>query len=450
MSLFSLGRRLAAAAFAAGLLPLVFTVAAATTDGWINPLDGTWRTGSNWSSNRPPDSSFSLVTITNAGSKTVLVDATTADAKLTVQKLTVSNSGGTNTLHLSDLGTNRPLQLLNTLTVGRGGLVSLTNAALSIDGTSGGILSMLGGEMFLVDGFLDCSSTTAAKIGAAAGATSALRLDGGGMEFFQVQFGAANQSQGVLTLSNGTFNSSSLFILGQTSGSTGVVEIAGGELRVTNDITKVGNLGVGRMTVDGGLAHVAFLSMGENQGASGTVSLNGGQLLVTPRTTNDFLRVGSLGYGELNVSGGTHYVRSELHLADDLFATGIVSVVGGALIVTNDITAIGRYGFGRMTVMGGSVQLTNSSIGRHDGAVGILEVRGNGIVSQVDDMSIGRFAGSTGHVLVDGGLLALTNENVWVGREGTGDLVISNGILSARTILVAVSPDGTNTPQGTV
>jgi hypothetical protein len=201
--------------------------------------------------------------------------------------------------------------------------------------------------------------------------------------------------------------------------------------------------------MESGSAQLAFLSMGENAGASGTVLLSGGELRVLPRSTNDLLRVGSLGNGELTVSGGTHIIGSEFHLADDLLATGIVSITGGALIVTNDITAIGRYGFGKMSVTGGLVQLTNSSIGRHDGAVGILEVYTNGTLMQVDDMSIGRFSNSVGRVLLAGGLLALTNDNVWAGREGRGDLVVSNGVFSARALLVGVSPDGVAAPSGT-
>jgi T5SS/PEP-CTERM-associated repeat protein len=103
--------------------------------------------------------------------------------------------------------------------------------------------------------------------------------------------------------------------------------------------------------------------------------------------------------------------------------------------VTNDITAIGRNGFGQMTVSNASVQLTNSSVGRHDGAIGRLLVQRNGMVKQIDDLSIGRFANSSGYVEVDGGFLSLTNDNVWVGREGAGNINVLEGLMSAQSIL---------------
>jgi len=170
---------------------------------------------------------------------------------------------------------------------------------------------------------------------------------------------------------------------------------------------------------------------------------------VRPRTTNDLLRIGSKGFGQLNISAGTHLVGSELHLADELSATGLVYVTGGQLIVTNDLTAIGRYGFGQMVVSNGFVELTNASVGRHLGAIGVLIVQTNGVLTQIDALSIGRFAGAEGHVLVEGGTLALTNDEIWVGREGTGELVVASGVVGADQVLVGVSPDGTNTPSGT-
>ncbi len=423
----------------------------ATQDSWIAGSSGWWRTGGNWSSNAAPDSSFSLVLITNAASKTVTVDAATPSANLGIQKLTVSApSGATNTLELVDLDTNQPFTLSGTLSVAVGGALRVTNSALTIDGTSGAILSVAAGRMTIEDGaIVDCTTTTASKIGTLSGASGIVGINGGTLLLFQMQLGAASGSQGNLQVSNGLLNCSSLLTLGQSFNSTGLLSVAGGTLLVTNDLTKVGNLGAGQLNVSGGQARFAFLSMGENSGASGTVSLTGGELSILPRTTNDLLRVGSIGLGQLNISGGTHHVYSEMHLADDLSATGLVYVTGGQLIVTNDLTAIGRYGFGQMVVSNSLVELTNASVGRHAGAVGVLVVQAAGVVVQADALSIGRFAGSEGHVLVDGGMLAMTNDNIWVGREGTGELTLRSGSVVSQSVFVGMSPDGTNTPLGT-
>src|SRR5437660_2334238 len=80
---------------------------AATTNRWISSGDGLWSTGSNWSSNRPPGSTFAYILITNANSKAVTIDATTPLTNLTIQRLTISApSGSTNTLALANVGTN--------------------------------------------------------------------------------------------------------------------------------------------------------------------------------------------------------------------------------------------------------------------------------------------------------------------------------------------------------
>jgi len=250
-----------------------------------------------------------------------------------------------------------------------------------------------------------------------------------------------------------------LLTFAQSANATGVANIAGGELIATNDITRVANLGTGQMNISGGSATFAFLSIGENLTSSGTVNLSGGQLIMRPRTTNDWLRVGNLGNGQLNISGGTAFVRSELHLADDLISTGTVFLTGGQLIATNEITAIGRHGTGQMLVSNATAFLTNVSVGRHDGSVGTFELQNNAQASLADALSIGRFANSIGHVLVSGGLLSLTNDTIWVGREGYGDMSISNGTVRASSAFVAVSsvtPDPntgdpvTNSPSGSL
>ena len=112
-----------------------------------------------------------------------------------------------------------------------------------------------------------------------------------------------------------------------------------------------------------------------------------------------------------------------------------------------------------MTISNSTVLLTNVSVGRHDGATGILDLQNNAHVFMLDALSIARFSGATGHVLVEGGLLSLTNDSIWVGREGTGDMTVSNGTVRAASAFVALSTvvtDAitlvvvTNIPSGTL
>src|SRR5437660_325120 len=151
---------------------------AASMDQWNNSASGLWSTGSNWSSNRPPDSTFTLILITNASTKTVTVDAATPAANLAIQRLTISAPvGSANTLALADVGTNRPLQLSLGLTVDGGGALTLTNSALNAAGVSvnrggalnatnsiileSGVLStfdIINCNAWLESGLIDCSA----------------------------------------------------------------------------------------------------------------------------------------------------------------------------------------------------------------------------------------------------------------------------------------------------
>jgi T5SS/PEP-CTERM-associated repeat protein len=144
------------------------------------------------------------------------------------------------------------------------------------------------------------------------------------------------------------------------------------------------------------------------------------------------------------------WLRGEFHIADNTPATGDVLVTGGQLISTNDLVAIGRYGVGTFTITNATAVFTNASVGRHDGAEGTLTVQSNATVYALDAVSVARFTNSLGHVSVSGGLLSLTNDTLWVGREGAGDLTVSSGTVLARSLWVGVSENGTNTPQGNV
>src|SRR6266550_4111124 len=128
---------LASTLLSAALLIHATSILAATTNSWTNSASSLWRTGSNWSSNQAPNSTFTYILITNASTKTVTIDAGTLSTNLSIQKLTVSApSGSTNTLALVDVTTNLPLQLSNTVTVDRGGVLTLTNSGLSSAGVT--------------------------------------------------------------------------------------------------------------------------------------------------------------------------------------------------------------------------------------------------------------------------------------------------------------------------
>src|SRR6185503_10077040 len=130
--------------------------------------------------------------------------------------------------------------------------------------------------------------------------------------------------------------------LGHTVGTTGIVNMAGGELRVTNDVTEVGYFGHGQMNLSGGAANLAFLSVGNDADASGVVSVTGGQLTVRARNANDSARLGNAGSAQMNISGGSVILMADFILADNGGGSGIpgsasVLLTGGQLFATNAI-----------------------------------------------------------------------------------------------------------------
>jgi T5SS/PEP-CTERM-associated repeat protein len=58
------------------------------------------------------------------------------------------------------------------------------------------------------------------------------------------------------------------------------------------------------------------------------------------------------------------------------------------------------------------------------------------------DISIGRFQGATGTVLVTGGKLLATNDSLRIGREGFGQMIQSNGIVRANDAGISLDGSG--------
>jgi T5SS/PEP-CTERM-associated repeat protein len=221
-----------------------------------------------------------------------------------------------------------------------------------------------------------------------------------------------------------------------------------GQIIATNDVSRVGNLGSGQFNQSGGTSSFSFWSIADN--AQGTANISGGLVTITPGDLLDVTRVGNFGTGHLNISGGTVWARGEFHVADNPGVQGSVLMTGGTLLATNGLVAIGRYGFGDTTVTNATAYFTNTSVGRHTDATGTLNVQNSGSIFCVDDLSIGRFTNSIGTVNVAGGLLSLTNDSIWVGREGNGTLTVLAGSVKAKAIYSGMSEDGTNSPSGTM
>jgi hypothetical protein len=189
----------------------------------------------------------------------------------------------------------------------------------------------------------------------------------------------------------------------------------------TNSIipTRIGRTNVAEFRINGGLAQVGTLQVGEAG-------------FPTSRS-----------HGTIHMSGGELLVLGELSIGNSLNCTGVVHLTGGMIHVpigNTNVARVGDDGVGIMTISNASVMLNNFSVGRHTNSSGTLVLHDGGLLSALDDVSVGRFEGATGMVFMAGGELRCTNRALWIGREARGGLILSNGLVRAGALRVASLP----------
>ncbi|HTS16636.1 MAG TPA: hypothetical protein VMP11_03605 [Verrucomicrobiae bacterium] len=122
-----------------------------TTNSWISILDGKWEANTNWSTGASPSQADTDDVITNAATKTVTIDSVTTNTPgtMTISNLIVSAPlGSTNTLFLNGIDGSVPLQVLNSLTVGSGGVLTVSGSALVAGSVSNaGMIQATGGTL---------------------------------------------------------------------------------------------------------------------------------------------------------------------------------------------------------------------------------------------------------------------------------------------------------------
>src|SRR5262249_48083289 len=154
----------------------------------------------------------------------------------------------------------------------------------------------------------------------------------------------------------------------------------------------------GRMILDSG-----SIVFGDNtvttrvgRATSGNLTINSGSVsagVVTVGGTN-------LSSGTLAMNGGTLNISSFLSLGRNPTTTGTVAIAGGQLSVLNDDTRVGDAGIGLMSISNATALLTNLTIGRDLESGGTFMLQTGGSVFLSNDLSIARFAGSSGTLTV--------------------------------------------------
>jgi T5SS/PEP-CTERM-associated repeat protein len=211
-------------------------------------------------------------------------------------------------------------------------------------------------------------------------------------------------------------------------------------LQLTNDHVNID----GNFTLDSGSLDFGDITVTARVGraTSGVMTINSGLVSAGAVTVGGLTNSS----GVLNLNGGTLNVATLFSVGRNPGTTGCVFVAGGQLMAVGEIVRVGDESFGQMTVSNALLWMTNLNVGRDPPSAGTFTLENGATVVISNQLAIGRFNGSTGAVFVTGGQLSGPALEIDVGREGNGQMAISNGTVQAAMMLVA--SEFTNTGTG--
>jgi hypothetical protein len=218
-------------------------------------------------------------------------------------------------------------------------------------------------------------------------------------------------------------SNSSLTIDGVVGGQLqddGTIVIAGGSLVTTNCSIQLGDpiglfANVSVLSISNAIVQARDVSVSPGESSSGTIEIFGGKMTLT---------------STLDVGDGIDFSQGSFLVAN-----------GGLLVVTNSETFMGGIeSSGTMTVsnatfLGADVYLGGTRSGSE------LFIN-NGTVSLSGQLDIGYGDAGGGNVLLNGGMLAITNTSTIIGGDQcNGEMTIEDGVFLAREVLVGSEYD---------
>jgi hypothetical protein len=417
--------------------------AALTTNSWT---DGSskWETGGNWSLGVPPSTNGqSAIVITNAGGNVVTVDAATVlsnaiNGCLTISNLTVS----ANTLQMTNAGTAPPLRVLNSFIITSGGSVSITNSVLGVGSGSGGLFR-IDGTVTLQDGSILATNSGINPVNTLIGDSGigGMTVSNGTWLARDVIVGLLAGSSGTLRIAGGTNQIFEFLSVGGNANATGAVWMTAGQLVVTNvanNAFNIGSSGVGQMTVSNGTVLARNVIVGVSAGSSGALNIAGGNIILSSNMT-----VGSSANstGMVQVTGGTITLSNGTMNAgnDGTLTSG--SGTGAITISNADVTATGALlgssagGKGQLVLkLGGTLHIPTAPPGCAACGIGWNEGILDGGV--IDSPGADMFAGKIhdGEMIVSNGVA--TFRSAYVGLDSTGSLTMPGGTMTVLSNMV--------------
>lgn len=404
-----------------------------------------------------------------------------------VNDIFISSAAFTNTLLLDGGGVENPLQVRNNLAIGKGGDVLLVDSALLL---GRGVLDIEGNLSLLSGELVATNSGSIVYIGYSG--SGKLSMYGGKMLSWALQIGYAPGVESSFVLAGGTNFISDFFGVGLGPEATGSVWVTGGYLESDDPHSPTllgggngGNGGIGILNISNGIVNVRNIAVGYVPGSLGVINLAGGTITVAVNAfvgsypgatgavyiTGGMLDVGGPiighgGDGSLTISNGavsdrgTTAVgafagsRGTLTVAGGFYqtpwlivggvetgATGTAWITGGTLSAAGVGITLGVYGGnGKMVVSNGLVTATDLILGTNTNARGELDVVG-GIVQILNpnfgSVFLGESSSSIGTIKVMGGQFIVTNTLSQIGRFGTGQLLVSTGVVLASETQIA-------------
>lgn len=433
-------------------LMLANTPAVAQVNSWLKSSNGAWHEA-QWSLGVLPGAG-QLVYFTNAGSKTLTIDATTTgihSQSLTVHSLNIGSSGADrNHLVLGNAGTNSPLACRFML-VGSNSAITVAGSALQLFGNGGEGMSV-GGELIQNPG----SSVTGQQFDVGYVGPGRYVLNGGHVAVnhgwvggpFNGAFHQSGGSNGIgivhldpggkYSLAGGDFNATVYF--NSTFERRSVLHQTGGRIQKRLELHK-GDY---------------FLADGINEGGivapvgDGWSAWSGdAEVIQTGGTNFGPVDVGYFGWGSYTLSNGVVYAPMLT-----IGALGHYEQWGGVQIIANSLRVLGAatdrnyWSHGSYSLHGGRVSADNMFLdGTYTQTGGTNLIAGQVTVQAAytlgDRLRIagGLFAASDvtafrGITVTGGRLVVLTSLHVY----GTGwqrpDLNVTGGELSAFNIIL--------------
>jgi len=363
------------AVFVGALLFSQSVFAVLLTNRWVSTASGKWETAANWSTGDVALSN-AVNMITNVTTKTVTVDASSpAGSSMVLTNLLIWGPVNTiNTLLISSVGST-PLHILNSLVISNGGVVTVTNSILLVDGVLGGSNTINAALTVQAGGVVTSTAVTA--IGTVAGTTGTVTVVGNGSYwrsagFLLVGFSSTNN---ILNVGNGSSVFATNLSVGfLTSSTSNRVNVSGGSLYVTNAAGN-GLLDVrrGTFTFNSGTINVDQLLL--TNGTASSMIFTGGTLISSSTFVTNGVQF-TVGNGTdpatFTLDGGVHAFANGLRIRNSAFLTGCGTINASVLVDAGGTVQAdcgGTLTFSAAITNNGLLIVTNGTTVNFNGAV---------------------------------------------------------------------------------